>query len=233
MSALDRVFGRQYLVGAIRTGTNSIARGSIIAAPDDYANFGAVQSPIVVSPLSKELWTQIGIEVASCNVPTIPDFMLCDAMLSLHERDYLQAVILLGVTAELELNAFIDDLVSKQSEPLQKLYDERKYQFAWKLNNIPQILGAESYKLQNEQATGKLCKLYELRGQAVHRAKCAVDEVDKTTGKNHTVEIGFNHVAEFIYAVEDFLHWTKLQRVRLGLKTARPFDSPIKAMIGG
>jgi hypothetical protein len=228
-----RVFGRQYLVGAIRTGTNTVARGSIIAAPDDYANFGATQSPIVVSPLSKELWSQIGIEVASCNVPTIPDFMLCDAMLSLHERDYLQAVILLGVTAELELNAFIDDLVSKQSGPLQKLYDERKYQFAWKLNNIPQILGAESYKLQNEQATGKLCKLYELRGQAVHRAKCVLDEVDKTTGKNQTVEIGFNHVAGFIYAVEDFLRWTKLQRSRLGLKTARPFDSPIKAMIGG
>ncbi len=227
-----RVFGRQYLVGIIRTGTNSVARGSLISGPGNYTNFGAFQSPIVVKPLAKELWSQIGDELTNCNVPTIPDLMLCDAMLCLHERDYLQAAILLGVTAELELNAFIDDLVSRQSEPLQKLYDERKYQFGWKLNNLPEILGAESYKLHNERHAGQLCKLYDLRGQAVHRSKCEVEVQDTVTGKVQNVEIGFNHVAGFIYAVQDFLHWTKLQRSRLGLKTARPFDSPIKAMIG-
>jgi hypothetical protein len=227
-----RVFGRQYLVGIIRTGTNSVARGSLIIGPGNYTNFGAFQSPIVVKPLSKELWSQIGDELTNCNIPTIPDLMLCDAMLCLHERDYLQAAILLGVTAELELNAFIDDLVSRQNEPLQKLYDERKFRFGWKLNNVPEILGAESYKAHNERHAGQLCKLWDLRGQAVHRAKCEVEEKDKASGKVQNVEVGFQHVSGFIYAVEDFLHWTKLQRSRLGLKTARPFDSPIKAMIG-
>jgi hypothetical protein len=228
-----RVFGRQYFVGIIRTGANSVARGSLISESGNYTGFGAFQSPILLKPLSKESWGQIGEDLTNCNVPTIPDLMLCDAMLALHERDYLQAAILLGVTAELELNAFIDDLVSRQSEPFQKLYDERKYQFGWKLNNVPEILGAESYKAHNERHAGQLCKLYDLRGQAVHRAKCKVEEKDKASGKVEKVEIGFSHVAGFIYAVEDFLHWTKLQRSRLGLKTATAFDSPITFMMGG
>jgi hypothetical protein len=227
-----RVVGRQYLVGGLKSGTNNVARGSIISGPDNYTNFGAFQSPIVVLPLSREMWKWIGDEMASCNVPTIPDLMFCDALLSVHDRDYLQAVILLGVTSELELNAFIDDLLVIQNHPLQKLYDERRYKFEWKLKNIPEIMGAERYQQHNPRWTDQLCKLYELRGQAVHRAECLMDDVDEKTGKKQKVGIGFRQVSTFIFAVDDFLRWTKGQRNRLGLRTARIFDSPIKAMIG-
>jgi hypothetical protein len=217
-----RVLGRQYLVGALKTGTNSVARGSIFSAPGTYTNFGAIQSPIVVSPLAKETWERIGREISNCNLPTIPDSMLCDAMVSLHEQDFSQAVILLGVTAELELNSFIADLLLLQSETTRNLYDEKKYRFAEKLRYVLETLGAESYQEHNDRFAGHLIKLYELRGQAVHRDKCTLDGV----------EIGFGHVARFICAVQDFLHWTKGQRNRLGLKTIEAFDSPIKAMIG-
>ncbi len=217
-----RVLGRQYLVSALNGGSNNVARGSIISGPQNYVNFGAVQIGIVVAPLSREMWERIGNEIASCNVPGIPDSMLCDAMFKLHERDFLQAVTLLGVTAELELNSFIADLLSRQSETSQKLYNEKKYRFDEKLKNVLEILEAESYHKHNDRFEGLLIKLYELRGQAVHRAKCTLDGV----------EIGFSHVAAFIYAVEDFLRWTKCQRKRLGLKTIEAFDSPIKLMGG-
>jgi len=217
-----RILGRQYLVSTHNSGSNNVAQGSILSAPKNFLNFGAVQPGIDVAPLSKELWERIGNEIASGNIPDIPDSMLCDAMVKLHERDFLQAVTLLGVTAELELNSFISDLLSRQSETSQKLYNEKKYRFEEKLRNVLEILEAESYRKHNEQFEGRLIKLYELRGQAVHRAKCILNGV----------EIEFRHVAEFIYAVQDFLRWTKCQRKRLGLKTIEPFDSPIKSMIG-
>jgi hypothetical protein len=209
-------------VSTLSGGSYNVARGSIISGGRNYTNFGAVQPGIVVAPLSKEMWERIGNEIASGNIPSIPDSMLCDAMVKLHERDFLQAVTLLGVTAELELNSFIADLLSRQSETSQKLYNEKRYRFKEKLKDVLEILEAESYRKHNERFEGLLTKLYELRGQAVHRAKCILDDV----------EIGFGHVAAFIYAVEDFLRWTKCQRKRLGLKTIEPFDSPIKAIIG-
>ena len=68
-----RVFGRQYLVGTLRTGTNSVVHGTLISGSGNHTGFGAFQSPISVKPLSKELWSQIGEELTNCNVPTIPD----------------------------------------------------------------------------------------------------------------------------------------------------------------
>ena len=217
-----RILGRQYLVSTLNSGTYNVARGSIISGGRKYVNFGAIQPSIVVAPLSREMWERIGNEIASCNAPGIPDSMLCDAMVKLHERDFSQAVTLLGVTAELELNSFIADLLSRQSETSRKLYNEKKFRFDEKLKNVLQILEAESYRKHNDRFEGLLLKLYELRGQAVHRAKCTLDGV----------EIGFGHVAAFIYAVEDFLRWTKGQRKRLGLKTIEAFESPIKIMVG-
>ena len=217
-----RILGRQYLVSTLNSGSYSLARGSIISGGRKYVNFGAIQPSIVVAPLSREMWERIGNEIASCNAPGIPDSMLCDAMVKLHEGDFLQAVTLLGVTAELELNSFIADLLTLQSESLRKLYDEKGYKFHKKLKDVLEALGAESYHDHNAQFAGQLIKIYEFRGQAVHRAKCTIDGV----------EVGFGHVARFIYVVEDFLRWTKGQRKRLGLKTIEPFDSPIKAMWG-
>lgn len=223
-----RVAGRQYWLGTAVGGTNSIARGSIIAAPGNYSNFGAISTPVIIPPLSKELWTLVGAEVASCRLPSIPDVLFCDALSSIHESDVLQAVIRLGVASELELNAFIDDLLSTQSESMRNLYQNVRGNFAWKVKNVPEILGAESYHRAEE-----LRQLYELRGSAVHRAECLVDGVDEKTGRKCKVPVGMSHISRFVFAVEDFMRWTKAQRNKLGLATTSIPYYPIRCMVGG
>ncbi len=143
-----------------------------------------------------------------------------------------QGIIGLGVTCELELNAFIDDLLPIQTEPVRRLYSASRHRFKWKLDNVPEILGAESYQQHDKQFASQLCKLYELRGSAVHRAECLIDEANERTGKKQKVPVRFCHVSAFMFAVDDFLKWTEAQRARQGLATARIIDPPIRYTLG-
>jgi hypothetical protein len=215
-----RVASRQYWLGVLMSGTNSFMRGSIITGPGKYTNVAATQTPIGINPLTKELWEWIGLQVAAGNKPSIADLFFCDAMLSFREHDFMQTIIRLGVVCELELNAFLDDLIARQSATVKALYNERKFQFAWKLKNIPPILGADSFEDHDKISTRQITDLYELRGSAIHRAECLID--------NSPVK--FEHVAKFVFAVERFLSWTKSQRAKLGLSLSPSFSNSIKTI---
>lgn len=227
-----RAAGGQYWFGVLMSGTDSITRGSILRPDGSWGNFGATRTPIVGAPLSREVWEYIGREMNENRLPSIPELLFCDAMLSVRDNDCLQATIRLGIVCELELNAFVDDLLGRQTDGVKKLYTVARPQFDWKLKNLPGILGAQSYYEHHPKFAAILVKLYELRGSAVHRATCFVDETDHKTGKPRRVPVDFSHVSTFMFAVGDFLRWTKEQRLRLGFPTSRVAPAALKYTIG-
>lgn len=227
-----RVGARQYWLGVLMGGTDQAIRGSIIDQDGSYTNFAASKTPIIISPLSEKEWHWIGAEMAQLNVPSIPEVLFCDALLAMREGDFLQSVIRLGVTCELELNAFIEDLLGVQSESVRRLYSASRPSFDWKLKNMPEILGAEAYQAHNAKWTQELSKLYELRGTAIHRAECSVMEQNPVTGKNEKIRINFGHVSTFMYAVGDFLSWTKQQRQKRGIPAVVNNAVGIEATLG-
>jgi hypothetical protein len=204
-----RVVGFQYWLATLPTMSKAIARGSIIFESGKYSNFAGYRTPFVPRPLTKEQWEWIGRQLTAGRVPSVPDLLVGDAMVSFSEQDYLQTVIRLGVICELELNAFLEDLLTLHTQPVRDLYDERK-PFEWKLKNVPAILGSEKYQNHNSRWAKELCVLYGLRGAAIHHASC------KINGK----EVGFEEVSGFFFATTDFLDWTKAQRRRLGIPFA-------------
>lgn len=230
-----RVAGRQYWLGALTSGTDSTTRGSVIiwSGKDyTYTNFGAARTPIYTPPLTKEQWEAIGREVTAGNTPSIPEVLFGDALISFRGGDYLQTVIRLGVISELELTAFIEDLLPGQSDAVRKLYASGRYQFKWKLNNMPKILCGEGYEKHNARFANELIKLYDLRGVAVHRAALVVEDLDTSTGKKITAPLDFGRASTFVFAVDDFLGWTKAHRSRLGIRKSQVIESPIKYTIG-
>jgi hypothetical protein len=231
-----RVAERQYWVGVLMGAANNLARGTLLINTNGetvHQNFGAYQMPIAAEPLTKEKWKAIGHEIEAGHLPAIPDLMFCDALLSFRDHDYLQTVIRLGIACELELNAFLDDLLTTQSEVVNRLYSVARQPFDWKLKNMPQMLGATTYQHHNERFAALLCKLYELRGAAVHRAECLVQEPNDKTGQTATVSVGFEHISDFIFAVDNFLCWTKSQRAKLGLGALDVVTSGVKYTLGG
>ncbi len=144
-----RVAGRQYWLTVLMGPSDSLARGSIISQVQgqlSYTNFGASKMPIPPQPLQDDLWRWIGIQLTRGNKPPIPDIMFCDALLKLRDSDYLQTVIQLGITCEVELNAFIDDLLAVSTEQIRVLYKASRPTFSWKLRNMPALLGVEPYQ---------------------------------------------------------------------------------------
>jgi hypothetical protein len=202
-----RVLGRQYWIGVLPNMSRVLARGSIIRENGSYTNFGGYTTRLPVGPFTKQQWEWVGVQLQADRSPLIPEVLLSDALISFSEDDFFQTVIRLGIVCELELNAFIEDLLVVQSEAVQALYDERK-PFEWKLKNVPGILGAEKYQDHNGNWAKQLCIVYGLRGAAIHHAKCQIN------GK----EVGFEEVANFLFATFDFLEWTGRQRAKLGLR---------------
>lgn len=201
-----RVTGTQYWVGFMPTMTKDIARGSVMEGEKQFTNFAGSVCPVSVRPFTKEMWEWVGTQLARNRVPPIPDLLMSDALISFSNRDFLQTIIRLGVICELALNAFIEDLLTRQPEVAQQLYDERK-PFKEKLKNIPGILGAERFQDYNETRYKNICQLYDLRGAAIHRAKLVIDGQPVNQG----------HVAGFIFSTLNFLQWTQDQRVKLNI----------------
>jgi hypothetical protein len=162
---------------------------------------------VPVRPFTRQQWDWVGAQISAGRSPSIPEVLLSDALLSFSDDDFLQTVIRLGVVCELEVNAFIEDLLALQTETVRALYDERK-PFEWKLKTVPGILGADQYQDHNGNWAKKLCLLYGLRGAAIHHAKCQIN------GK----EVGFEEVSNFLFATIDFLEWTERQRIKLGVR---------------
>ncbi len=202
-----RTVGHQYWLGTASDMTRAMARGSIVESSGIFTNFGGYQTRFTVRPLTSEQWEWIGLQLVAGRSPAIPDLLLSDALMSFSDDDYLQTIIRLGVICELELNAFIEDLLTQHNQTVQALYDEKK-QFSWKLKNVPGILGAENYQDHNREWAMELCKLYDLRGSAIHHARCEIN------GK----EVDFQQASIFVFATMDFLEWTKIQRLKLRIQ---------------
>jgi hypothetical protein len=230
-----RVAAKQYWIGTLMSFSNSFARGSIITVLNgetSHQNFGASKMRIPPQPLTKGLWLQIGEEIANGRRPGIPDIMFCDALLHYREDDYLQTVIQFGVACELELNALIDDLLSLKEQSLQKLYGATRLPFRWKLLNMPGILGIQPYQEHNERFAGLICALYELRGSAVHRAQCLVEIKNSSTGKKEKIPVDFANASQFLFAVQDFLTWSKEQKHKSGILKPTVSSEPMQYLIG-
>jgi hypothetical protein len=75
-------------------------------------------------------------------------------------------------------------------------------------------------------------QLYALRGSAIHRAACLVDKWNSKTKRNDRVPVGHADVSEFIFAADDFLHWTKSQRAKLRLSRPMDFIQRVKYIMG-
>lgn len=201
-----RVTGLQYWLGTMPLASRVIARGSIIDDSGRFQNFGGYSGGLMVNPFTKEQWQWVGTQLSQGRMPTMPELLLSDALISFREEDFLQTIIRLGVVCELALNTFIEDLLTLHPKAVRELYHERN-PFEKKLKEVPAILGAEKYQEHNATWSKELCRLYTLRGLAIHHGACQID------GK----EVDHQHVSKFIFATLDFLNWTQKQRVRLNI----------------
>jgi len=153
-----KVLTRQYCVGLAGSGSMSV-RGSrlvkdLATGPTEPTNFGAFGTPIITRPLSQETWVQIGQALASAQFPRTSDLVFCNGMLALRDGSLQEAIALLGIACEVELNECLEVLLSAQRDPVADLlYERTRPDFKWKLNKLVPVLSGKDFSRMNRIGT--------------------------------------------------------------------------------
>src|SRR5436305_10250152 len=118
MIHLLRIIARQYWIGLAMANEGSLVQGICTRIESGVASFsgqGSFSVPFVISPLDEQSWRFLGHLLTQQVFPSVGEVILCDALLEIRRADLLQAILLLGVACEVELAAFLDELISRQS----------------------------------------------------------------------------------------------------------------------
>jgi len=193
-----KVLTRQYWVGLAGSGSKSV-RGSCLVTDlttgaTEPTNFGAFATPIIPQSLSQEIWVQIGQPIASGQFPRTSDLIFCSGMLALRDGNLQEAIALLGIACEIELNECLESLISVRKDVVTDLlYERTRPDFKWKLNNLLPTLCGKKFSEDVPHWHGHLLRLYECRGTSVHAA--VSPDV-------------FRNAPHFVLAADSFLRWS-------------------------
>jgi hypothetical protein len=215
-----RTITRQYWIGVLPTPNINSPRLTILTEIDGKGTFsgaGAHSSAVVPLRLSSTVWDALTPLVQEGVFPPVSESFLCDALLHFADRDYVQAVVGLGIACELEINSFIEAILQLQPPAVREMYKLSGLRFAEKLKKVPRLLGASEFKEFKLSSFEKVIELYEKRGQAVHSGRASVLRKDDKTRKEETVPVTAQDIAPYWFAAEDLFAWTRNERNRLGI----------------
>ena len=201
-----RAATRQYWVGTAPSHQANSPTALLLTRADgrqSVKGLGAVRAGIRWVPLTAETWEAIETALRNGWRPSIPEQFFLDASLYLAEGNAVQAVAGMGIACEVELNGFLDDLIGRLSQDaVKELYKVNRSPFSWKLEHLPQLLGASPFSSDNSDRVAALREMYERRGTIVHRGYVSI------TGQD---------IARYWFSAEEFFEWSRNERIRLGI----------------
>lgn len=217
-----RVLTRQYWVGFAGSGSNTVRGSSVItelqtgeALP---TNFGGFKLPIITEPLAQQTWAEVGQALAAEQYPRTSDLILCNGLLAVRDGNLREAIALLGIACESELNECIQFLLSvRKDDVTELLYERTRPDFKWKLNKLLPALCQRKFSEDEPHWSSELVQLYDARGTAAHSALLP-DMVSK--------------VPCFVLAADSFLRWIHGIRSAHG-DSLGPCPLSIPSTIGG
>ncbi len=202
-----RVATRQYWVGTVPNHQTNSPAGLLLTEVDGkqkpVTGFGAVRAGVRCVPLGIETWEAIETALANDWWPSISEQFLLDSSLHLAEGNFLQAIAGMGIACEIELNSLIEDLIARLNQnAVRDLYKVNRPRFSWKLEHLPQLLGAAPFSSHNPDRIAALKEMYERRGTIVHRGQTSM-----------TPEA----IARYWFSAEEFFEWSRNERIRLSI----------------
>ena len=224
-----RVYSRQYWIGY----TESIARitrGSIQFKKETESQvlggFRVQRGFQYGSPLRGEQWSSIGQKLASGELPDADQLIFCDALLDVAQGDMPQAVISLGISCEIAVNALIDDVLMSMGPGVHGLFEKYgRYTFDEGISKMIAQLGGQRFKdfvpppaddanptnLQiAKDAASRVSTLYRNRGRAAHRRG-----FEFRYPGDQAFRLDHETIRGFLAAVERFFWWVDAQRTAL------------------
>jgi hypothetical protein len=216
-----KILTRQYWVGLAGSGTTSVRGSSLVTDMVTSAtvptNFGGFNTPIIAQPLSRETWEQVGWALTSAQFPRSSDLIFCNGLLALRDGGLQEAIALLGIACEIELNECLEFFLSGRKDPVTDLlYKRIRVDFKWKLNNLLPMLCGKKFSEDVPQWYEPLLRLYETRGSAVHDA-ASPDMV--------------RNAPRFVLAADSFLKWSHCIRSAHGEQLG-PCPLSVQATVG-
>lgn len=202
-----RAATRQYWVGAQPSHQANAPTALLLTEEDGkqeaICGLGAGRVGIRWVPLDFETWEAIQAALSNGWWPSVSEQFLMDSSLHIAEGNFLQGIAGAGIACEIELNSLIEDLIAQiNQEAVTKLYKKGRPEFSWKLEHLPQLLGAQGFKPSNPDHVATLKEMYESRGSIVHRGHAQMSE---------------QQIARYWFAAEEFFQWSRRERMRLGI----------------
>ncbi|MBZ5628640.1 MAG: hypothetical protein LAO06_07220 [Acidobacteriia bacterium] len=210
-----RVKARHYWVLHGQTGFGSVSRGSVLSQHGkkiQMSNFATYVPVVIVKPLSQELWQTISDDLATGIEPPVCEALFCDALLSAAAGEDLNAVLQLGVAAEIAITRLLMDAAGMPPTNPQK----RKFlangdwdKFHVKLEDWPSKLGLQSAKSFHPKGVMKdwvdvVKQLYRFRGAVAHSGRIPLTLLIKD-------------IASYAFATNALIRYCREQRTRLGV----------------
>lgn len=202
-----RVATRQYWVGIIPSQQTNSPSALLLREEDGkeqpITGLGAIRAGIRWIPLDCKTWEAIEGALSNGWWPSISEQFLMDSSLHIAEGNFLQGIAGVGIACEIELNDLIDNLIRRTNqEAVAKLYRVGRPQFSWKLEHLPQLLGARTFEPSNPDHVAALKEMYESRGSIVHRGHA---------------QMSGQQIARYWFAAEAFFQWSRRERMQLGI----------------
>lgn len=237
MVHLLRTVARQYWMGLAMANEGSVYNGIRARIENGIATFlgqGSFNSPFVVTPLDEQSWQFLGALLRNQTFPTEAEVILCDALLDIRRAAVLQAALLLGVSSEVAINQFLDELMDRQS--MSKTKKDAVLQESFKTKFLTRCVEFGTSDPATAAVGGfgagwadVVCKLYRIRNQAAHGGSAQIEE----NGLRRNIEM--RDIPKLLFSAEALLAWIDQNRVMLGsprfaTTTMLPMGYPISAM---
>lgn len=195
-----RVATRQYWVGIIPSQQTNSPTALFLREEDGkeqpITGLGAIRAGIRWIPLDCETWEAIEATLFNKWWPSISEQFLMDSSLHVAEGNFLQGIAGVGIACEIELNNLIDNLITRTNqEAVTRLYKVGRPQFSWKLEYLPQLLGAQPFEPSNSDHRTALKEMYDQRGTIVHKGQ---------------TQMSGHQIARYWFAAEEFFRWSRL-----------------------
>lgn len=210
-----RIKARHHWLLHGQTGFGAVFRGTIVQQMGNRVesnNFATYVPAVLVKPLSKAVWESIGAELQSPLEPPVHESLFCDALLSAAAGEETNAILQLGVAAEIAItNLLLDAAGSGATTPPKRKFIAKgeRESFYEKLGEWPAKLGLLSANSFNPKGGVKqwqdtVKELYSFRGSVAHTGRVKSSSVQK-------------HISSYVFATNVLFRYCREQRIAAGL----------------
>lgn len=235
---LLRTVARHYWLGLAIANEGHIfqaVRTRIEAGSAEFQGAGSFKNPFIVKPIDQQVWRFLAEMLEKGYSPSNSEVILCDALLEVRRGALLNAVLLLGVACEIEINTLIEQLAGRSKISNNASEKLMRREFKKKFTEVCVTLGTSdplTATVMNFPAdwAQTVCDLYTARNKVAHSGECLIKE----NGTQTPLEM--RHIPKLIHSADALLCWANAERRKLGIPqfltaTMLPGGYPILAFV--